>query len=847
MLACQMLSPVRSHAQHVVTSTADSFVVVTPGRRYASNAIGRTVLGSRYRDLWTTPIRIPVLDLRRVAGGLVPIRAHAGSQTKSLRFQGADGRQYQFRSVDKDPTARLSEELRHSVAGRALQDGVSASHPAASLVASALLEATSVLHVPQLLAVMPDDAALGEFRTDFAGLVGMLEERPDETDDRSRSFAGARRIISPTRLFERLDAGPDDRVDAHAFLVARLMDMFMGDRDRHRDQFRWASVDSGTVTYWRPISRDHDEAFVKLDGPVLDVVRLYFQPLIAFDEEYPAHDKLNWHSREIDRRLPVVLDRAAWDSVARSVQALLTDTVIDRAVRAMPPEMYAVDGARLAALLRRRRDDLVVEALNYYAFLTREVEVRGTDAPEVAEITRLNTHQIEVSLRERKRNALPFFVRRFDERETREVRLLLWGGRDSVIVRGDIPPELRLRIVGGRGDDVVIDSTRAGHLHVYDDRGRNILVSPQGQRTIDTRAFPEWIGSDLDRYPPREWGARLLPLPVVEASSDLGVVLGAGAARTTYGFRKRPYASSFTASLAYATRASALRFVLDGDIRRENRAQYWAVQLLASGFDLQHFYGAGNESAAQGNRRFHAVQQQLYSFEPSAVLPVGESFRLHLGPTIRWSRTTEGDDGFLASVLDTLYGAREFGQIGLRLGFDLDTRDVAQNARRGIHLAGESRLAPALWDAERAFSTSTLHVSAYRGLSLPLQPTVALRAGGQYNSGRYPFQASAFLGGQGSVRGLPSQRYAGRSSAFASIELRMTVGHTDAVFPALWGVYGGGDVGRVWADGTPSRRWHDAVGGGAWVAMLDRAFTMRLGTAQSAGETALYLGAGLPF
>ena len=187
------------------------------------------------------------------------------------------------------------------------RDGVSSSLPAASLVASALLEAAGVLHVPQVYAVMPDDPALERVPRRLQGHARHDGGAPRREE--AETFAGARRIISPTKLFERIDRSPDDRVDARAFLAARLMDILMGDRDRHRDQWRWASFEKGKPTLWEPISRDHDEAFVNLDGPVLGVTRLYYPPLVAFGDEYPRLYQLNWHAREVDRRFLVELDR----------------------------------------------------------------------------------------------------------------------------------------------------------------------------------------------------------------------------------------------------------------------------------------------------------------------------------------------------------------------------------------------------------------------------------------------------------------------------------------------------------------------------------------------------------
>lgn len=421
-----------------------------PGARYGVGSSLRTVLGGRYRALWTTPITVPVLSLRRFAGGLTPVRAHTGSQTQSLRFEGADGRTYQFRSVDKNPVAKLSPEMQESIIARVLQDGVSSAHPAATLVTSALLEAAGVLHVKQTLVVMPDDPLLGEFRSDFAGVLGMIEERPDEDDRGLVSFAGARRVISPTRLFERIDASPDDRVDARAFLTARLVDMIVGDRDRHRDQFRWASFDDDPVRTWRPISRDHDWAFPRIDGPALAIARVDYPPLITVESDYPPHNKLNWHSREIDRRFLSGLERPDWTQAAEHVRSALTDAVLEEAVRQMPEARYRVGRSELLALLTERRDAIVREALSYYAFLAREVEIRATGAREVAEITWLDDDTVDVVIRERKAGAVPYFYRRFADRDTREVRIKMWGRDDLITMAGHGRASMTVRIVGGR-------------------------------------------------------------------------------------------------------------------------------------------------------------------------------------------------------------------------------------------------------------------------------------------------------------------------------------------------------------------------------------------------------------
>ena len=95
-LTAALLSPPDICAQ-TDPPTSAATVEVVPGNRYAMGGFGRFFWGDHYRDAWTTPLNVEVLDLGRFAGGLTPLRKGGGKQTKSLRFLGADGREYSFR------------------------------------------------------------------------------------------------------------------------------------------------------------------------------------------------------------------------------------------------------------------------------------------------------------------------------------------------------------------------------------------------------------------------------------------------------------------------------------------------------------------------------------------------------------------------------------------------------------------------------------------------------------------------------------------------------------------------------------------------------------------------------
>ena len=133
------LGPRRAHAVQRARQT----VVVTPGARYNAGWPHTLIFGRRYRDLWATPIEVEFLDLASFAGGLTPTQRGGFGQSLNLRFEGADGREYVFRSVDKK--LRLPEAFRETFAEEEFQDlKVSAFHPAAALVVAPLVEAAVV-------------------------------------------------------------------------------------------------------------------------------------------------------------------------------------------------------------------------------------------------------------------------------------------------------------------------------------------------------------------------------------------------------------------------------------------------------------------------------------------------------------------------------------------------------------------------------------------------------------------------------------------------------------------------------------------------------------------------------
>ena len=116
------------------TWTAAETRVITADKSLGAWAIHEWFLGSNYRDLWTTPIEVDVLDLKTTAGGLCPLFRVGGLQTFGLAMAGADGRSYTFRSLVKDLGQALPEDFRDYLIDDLVQDQLAAILPGAPVI-----------------------------------------------------------------------------------------------------------------------------------------------------------------------------------------------------------------------------------------------------------------------------------------------------------------------------------------------------------------------------------------------------------------------------------------------------------------------------------------------------------------------------------------------------------------------------------------------------------------------------------------------------------------------------------------------------------------------------------------
>jgi len=841
---------------------------VVIGQRYENAGFSRWFYGAGYRDSWTVPIEFPVLDLD-MAGGLTPIGTGGYGQTVSLKFLGGDGLQYALRSMDKDATRRLDSLFTGTIVARVVQDQVAQFLPTAGLVVDPLLEATGILHPIHRLAVIPDDPRLGEYREDFAGMIGMLTDQPQEGPDNTPGFAGSRRVSGSENFLEALEEGKCNRADARGYLKARMMDMVIGDRDRHSGQFRWARFPEDEDCYiWLVIPEDRDQAFIMNDGAMMAAYRLMQPQQIRFGPNYPSLIGLTFNGWELDRQILPELEEPVWTEVAAEIQVALTDSVIEDAVSRLPAPHFALYGEFLVTSLKSRREQLPEIALAYYRFMARQPDVKATDRDEHAVFEHLEGGDLRVTITyiDGPHSDAPYFDRTFYHEETSEVRVFLQGGDDFIEVVGG-RGHIKVRAIGGGGDDRYLNSseTGPGGTRFYDDRGDNEF---EGRARVDERSFKRPPAANLVHRYGLDWGGTNRILPAFSYDSDIGFYFGVTMGFNRNGFRKVPWQSDNAFTIGVGT--TGPEGYIGWDARYRN--VIWDADLRFhghyTGLDILRFTGFGNETAFDEASEFYRVEQLAVEIAPALewtwahegrdeaevnLKAFRPAIKFGIGPVIKYSDAPAADN--VEQLIGTLdpapLGLGSFGQVGARVSFEIDQRNSAGYPTSGFHLKTEASAYPSIWDAEEAFGevNGTLAVYLTPGSSRRA-PTLALRVGGKNVFGsEFPFFEAAFLGGSANLRGYRSQRYAGDASAFGNAEIRLPLAQFDMLFPTEFGITGAADVGRVFFEGDPDEAddWHSAFGGGIWFSFMRRTQTFSIMVMSGDDITGLYAKAQFHF
>lgn len=810
----------------------DSTIVVTAGEQFSTTTVGKTVFGEHYREEWATPVRVHLLDMKCFAGGLIPIKKGGGRQTTSVRLLGGDSIQYTLRSISKDPASLLPEGLRETFAEDILQDQMSSAHPYGALVVPDMAEALGLYHLKPQLVYVPMAPQLGPYLDDIGGRLAYIEIRPDEDLRYFSQLGYSSNIISTRNMYANLRENMANHIDQRMFLKARLFDMLIGDWDRHEDQWRWAEFKTENGKVYKPIPRDRDQVFSRYDGLVPFLVRkLAVKNFANFTDDYEDVLALGVSAQNLDRTLLNELSMLDWLEIADTIKLTLTDSVIIGAVKDLPPEIFKISGEDLIRRLKSRRDKIHQAAIEYYRYLSRVVDVVGSSQAEFFHVERLNDRETRLSvykLNQDRSLGKEVYNRLFRTNETNELRIYAMNGRDSVLVTGEVDEGIKIRIVGGLGYDVIVDSSKVNGLRkktlVYDtEKEKNIVVKGPDTKTKLTSTY--WVNN----YNPQDFRyTKLSPRLSVEFNIDDGLFLGGGVQLKRQGFRKDPYQSVTKLVANYAFRTSSFNIKYNGT--------YYS--LLGRNWDLVttsrfygpkyviNYFGPGNESKRLPNKQdidFYRVRLKKFEFTPYVQHRLSTYFSMGIGPHFEYNEVEVGVNKFVSS--DAFPDEADLHRsyfAGSRFFALLDVRDNDRNPTRGSLWKNEVNYYNELKGGPGEFTNLSSDLTFYYSPVSPATFTIATRLGAAKNIGNYKFYQSNFLGGSTNLRGFRRTRFAGRSMVYSSVETRLRFyGFRTPAFTGTWHLMAFIDAGRVWHDGETSNKWHLGYGPGLAVNIYD--------------------------
>ena len=797
----------------------DSITVAVAPDYNDVSGVHRILLGENYRKEWGIPVKLRIIDLSKEKGGLVIEQKGGGMQTKSLRLVDKKGQEWVLRSVQKYPERVLPPTLRSGLTKAIIQDQTSTANPFAALTVPLMSDALKIPHSNPEIVYVGDDPVLGKYSKDYKNSVFLFEERePLESDNTDNT----------KKVQKKLREDNDVQFDSKLVLRARLFDQVLGDWDRHDDQWRWDKQKDGDKTMYTPIPRDRDQVYYKTSGVFPWIVahqwlKAKFQP---YGSEIRDIGAWNFNGRFFDRYFLRELNEKDWKEQIEYVQTHLTDDVINKAMHRMPAGVYALSGEKITKTLKARRDNLMKFGLEYYRFLSGQVDVPASEKNEHIEVDLKDSGRVKLTIRNiKKDNSLgrEVYKRTFKPDETKEVRIYGFGGGDKFEVKGDGKSPIKVRMIGEKGsvDTFTVNkevNNRSG-LYIYDRKDETNILPGKSLAKIRTSTdtgvtYYERKNFEYDR-----------PEPIVYAryNNDYGVILTAGYAFTKHGFRKLPYdwRQELLVNYAFGRKSFLIRY--NADFKQLIGKNDLMIHVTSRGpHNISNFFGVGNNTFFEKDSEWinYFRNQYDYLYGDFRLAHTYGKVKLSAGLTGQYyhAELNENDSKYLRQYNlenpgDNVFSTKTYA--GLITGAEIDTRNNQMFTTKGIYWNTTVRGLQQLNQQNHRYGELQTEFSFYTNPDHDSTFVLAARVGGGTIVGHAEYFQQLKLGGSDNLRGFRTWRFTGKSMVYNNIEARLRLFNFNSyLFPGSFGVIGFNDIGRVWTPGEKSSQWHDGYGGG---------------------------------
>lgn len=797
---------------------------VSASERYKNTSrVKSFFMGKGYRREWSHLIEPKLLDIDTLDGGAIPYSLGGGLQTLGLKLKTSNGKKYTFRLLDKRPEKSLSTIAKESYYKSIVIELITTMHPYGPLVASHLLNQTDILHIKPKLYMLDENSLLKEEYAIFVGKLGTLEEKPVGKKKKRKGFADADDVVSTYEMMAMLRNSEHNSLDKMAFAKARLMDMFLGDWDRHEDNWKWAVYKKGKNKIFKPIPKDRDHVFSKWSGMIPSAADIFINNAEDFDYNFKNLRHLNFKSRFLDRALGSQLSHKDWKQAAEYLQKSISDLSINQAINKLPQETRDFHGQELVDKLINRRAKLTELAEDYYKEFNAFVEIVGTIREDRFTIETLNadTLLIKIFHNEKKK---PFFVRKIELDLIDKIYLFGLGDDDQFNLQLHEKPNCKFHIIGGNGFDQIINDYQTPNLdvEVYDSDNEDQIISNEHIKTKSPQRHAHYEPYAFDY----NW---LIPKVWVKNSSGNGFGYSLSATYLVRGFNKPQFASKFQGKLIYYPDLNANRLIFD--YTKRHFYGLWDFELEGTYSNLYDkfpfYYGKGINSIFNRDSRF-ADNRIDYNI---AKIKLGLSQGLFNKSEIDYFIGFEHHD--VRNYKDTdiltseVLGRGKINYLSFEGNLTLDFTDNSNYPTDG------SELFVNFVSRYSNINNFTSNVSArftyYKSVNLGVLVTFAGGISYMRSMGESSFYHLSSLGGSTGFRGYSRNRYLDRNALLFNKEVRIKLGAIKTpIIKIIVGVIGIWDHGTVWGEeeNNSTNTFKESKGGGFYLAPGNGNFTV---------------------
>lgn len=796
---------------------ADSIVIAANTSYARASSSKRFFNGDNYREVWAAPVKLRVFRVNEEMGGFKVGAIGGGHQTKSLKLADKNGKEWSLRTINKDITQILPQGIQGSAAEDYLQDFISSAHPYSPVIVPTLAKAIDVTVATPRIFFVPNDPALGFYRPYFANSICLLEEKePTRHGEDTKS---------EQKLANKLLDDNDDRVDQKAFLRARLLDFLIADWDRHFDQWRFGEKDTGKGKLYYPIPRDRDQAFSYSDGFLVKLASFQFVPFLrGFKEKATGLNWLAYWAKDLDRQFLNRLDSSVWKKTITDFRANVSDNVIDRAVKNLPPEIYALTGKEISDKLKSRRNYLTKEGMKYYSFLSKQVNVVGSNKDEYFKIASVNKNlQVRVYKKTSEADSASLMYDRiFEPSVTKEIDIYGLNGNDVFEIDSKARSNIKIRIIGGKGDDTFNIKGKVENV-LYDLSTEKNFIENRRRTNVKFEGSPE-----VNYYSPTGFNYDKSTFPNLNFgyNAEDGLMVGAGFFRKTYGFRKDPFATFQKLTTLYAPASGAYKVRYQGEFNQVVGRNDIVLNGELSKPTLNNFFGIGNNTKnEEGNDvRYYRVRYNYLYADVLLRRRLSNTLSISGGPQFfnYWNHLKDNENKILSTPslvgLDSVNVYQTKTYAGGKFSVLLNNVNSELLPTRGINWNTQFSAFRGINKNSRHLTTFTSDMTVYSSLKDPASVVSIVRLGyGHIFSKNYEYFQTLNIGQNNVLRGFRKNRFSGSSLAYGSLSLLIKLFESKSyILPGSVGLIAYDDVARVWARDQSSNKWHNSIGGGLY-------------------------------